>query len=1013
MAKKRAQKRQQATGDIRSADYRHTGEKRTNIPPAAMAAEGQIPRVPKVRYHYSPHLPPELRFDPSGKSDQFPELIAAAGRRPLTEKEQKRLADALNSHQPWLEWSAKREQHQRGLLEVDPVALHIHERVSTQAMLQVLRREDVQRGLFADPQQSYSEAVQFYKHDVDWANRLILGDSLHVMASLARREHLAGKVQMIYVDPPYGIRFASNFQPEVGQRDIKDRDSDLTREAETVRAYRDTWTLGVHSYLSYLRDRFLLAKVLLANSGSIFVQISDENSHRVRMLMDEIFGADNMLAQVAFKKTGGFETTGLPGICDYLLWYSKDKSQAKVIGLFDSKVHGEGSGDRYNSVLLQDGSVVPASRFESDEGIQLPEGARLFLGGPLTSDGAAKSPKPFEFEGNTFLPKPNQHWKIEGLERAARAERIFRTRSFVNSRLFLDDFAATPVTNMWTDTMGTAEREKVYSVQTATKVVDRCLLMTTDPGDLVFDPTCGSGTTAYVAEQRGRRWITCDTSRVALTLARQRLITSRFPYYELRPIDDRDRQRNPQGPWLSDAAGKISGKATFKCETLPHIKLGDVAQNTSLDPIFEKHEPILAAALKALNASIKTISEETRRKLQAKLIEKQKRDGKRAITEADRRRWILPKNEWQHWEVPFDTDSDWSEPLKSALVAYRGAWRLKMDEVNDCIAANANPEELVDRPVTTGGVVRVTGPFTVEGVRPEELSLGKDGLFDPTPNEFDLEGGSSDADGIEQNIHPYFAQMLQHLKADGVTFLGNQRKKFGQLEGLFEDASGSLIHAEGAWEGADSDGQNSVAISFGPQHGPVTALQVEEAIRAAKRYGELVIAGFSFDAESYAVVEAQAHPKLRIHIAQIRPDLNEAMAGLLKDTPNSQLFTVFGQPEVEVVETKDGWICTLKGVDIYNPVENTVRSSGADKVAAWFLDSDFDGRCFCITQAFFPDQNSWDKIAKALGSTADPEAFAALKGTVSLPFPKGKFGRIAVKVIDPRGNEVMAVRKLS
>ena len=308
--------------------------------------------------------------------------------------------------------------------------------------------------------------------------------------------------------------------------------------------------------------------------------------------------------------------------------------------------------------------------------------------------------------------------------------------------------------------------------------------------------------------------------------------------------------------------------------------------------------------------------------------------------------------------------------------------------------------------------MRVTGPFTVEGVRPEELSLGEDGLFDPTPNEFEptSDGARRPAD---RTLQAYLAQMVQHLRTDGLTFLGNKHRKFSRLDPLFEERSGSLIHAEGSWEGDATPTRATPSPSrFGPQYGPVTALQVEEAIRAAKQYDELVIAGFSFDAEAYAVVEEQSHPKLRIHMAQIRPDLNQAMEGLLKDTPNSQLFTVFGQPDVEVKETKDGWICTLNGVDIYNPVDNTVRSSGADKVAAWFLDSDFDGRCFCITQAFFPDQNAWEKIAKALGSSADPEAFEAFKGTTSLPFPKGKYGRIAVKVIDPRGNEVMAVRKL-
>jgi len=302
----------------------------------------------------------------------------------------------------------------------------MHERISTQAILRVLAREDVERDLFADPRQEYAQAAQFYQHDVDWANRMILGDSLQVMASLARREDLAGSVQMIYIDPPYGISFRSNFQPQLGQRDVKAREQDLTREPEMVKAYRDTWTVGIHSYRAYLRDRLAMAKELLADSGSIFVQISDENLHRVRCVMDEVFKTENLAGQITFKKTGGFETIGLPGISDYLVWYAKDKTKAKFITLYDAKVHGEGSGDRYNSVMLQDGSVVPVSWFQSDEGLQIPNGARLFLGGPLTSDGAAREPKRFEFEGESFLHKPNQHWKttIEGLSRVGKSERI-------------------------------------------------------------------------------------------------------------------------------------------------------------------------------------------------------------------------------------------------------------------------------------------------------------------------------------------------------------------------------------------------------------------------------------------------------------------------------------------------------------------------------------------------------------------------------------------------------------
>lgn len=449
----------------------------------------------------------------------------------------------------------------------------------------------------------------------------------------------------------------------------------------------------------------------------------------------------------------------------------------------------------------------------------------------------------------------------------------------------------------------------------------------------------------------------------------------------------------------------------FAYKTVSHITLKSIAQNTDLDPIFGKHDLKLAAALKACSSALGKVTDGVRRKLADKSLAKQKAEGKRALTDADRRRWELPTKAFEHWTVPFDTDPDWPADLARAVTSYRAAWRAKMDEVNACIEANADQEELVDQPEIVRGVVRVSGPFTVEGVRPEELSLGEEGLFDGTPNEFEDDDAGPDPRLV--NTHAYLTKMVQSLRADGLTFLNNKRRKFARLDPLFEYASGSVLHAEGVWDDGDADGPATVAITFGPQYGPVTAQQVEDAIRAAKRYDELVVAGFSFDAEASAVVEESQHPKLRIHASYIRPDLNPGMDGLLKETPGSQLFTVFGQPEVAVDRKKDGeWVVTLKGVDIYDPIANAVRSTGADKVAAWFLDQDYDGRCFCITQAFFPDQNAWEKIAKALKTSADPEAFAAFSGTKSLPFAAGKHKSIAVKVVDPRGNEVMAIRKL-
>lgn len=557
--------------------------------------------------------------------------------------------------------------------------------------------------------------------------------------------------------------------------------------------------------------------------------------------------------------------------------------------------------------------------------------------------------------------------------------------------------------------------------------------MTTDPGDLVLDPTCGSGTTACVAEQWGRRWITIDTSRVALALARQRLLTAKFDYFELRELNDDDRRRNPAGPWLKTESGGI---ATLDCETVPHVTLKSIAQNSALDAIFARHQPGLDAALAMLNAALGKIPPDPPfakggaaiaaggfcARLAAKLADKQKVEGKRAITEADRRRWLLPPANrdpkikltvdaafpgWYEWEVPFDTDPDWPDALQAALTAYRAAWRAKMDEVNAAIAANADNEELVDKPRLRKNVVRVSGPFTMEAVMPSELTLDE-----PSPiagADADLEGfAAAPVADAPQNAEAFLDKMIRLLAADGVRFPNNRVAVFSRLSPLAED----FLHAEGEW--TDGEGKlQSVAVSVGPEFGPVTAWQVENALFYAARRGfdNLVFAGFSFDAAAQATIQDDPNPRVRCHLAHIRPDVN--MGNLLKDTPNAQLFSVFGSPRAALQKTEDGlFTVTLEGVDIYNPVDNTILATQVDKVAAWFVDSDYDGRVFCITQAFFPDKSAWEKLAKALKSVVDEAAFAALSGTVSLPFAAGRHRRVAVKVIDPRGNEVMRVLRL-
>ncbi|OIO91917.1 MAG: hypothetical protein AUJ92_15475 [Armatimonadetes bacterium CG2_30_59_28] len=1021
-------------------DYRHKSASRLNIPPAGLTARGDVVREKRTQFAYNPHLSPALRFDATGKADRIEKLIEAAGQRKLEPEELKLLQEALRNHEPWLEWAGKREQP---WCVADPVALHIHERISTQAILRVARRQEVQRSLFADPEQDYREAVQFYKHPMDWTNRMILGDSLSVMASLARREALAGKVQMIYMDPPYGIKYASNFQPEVGRRDVKDKEEDLTREPEMVKAYRDTWTLGVHSYLSYLRDRLLLCKELLTDTGSIFVQISDENLHRVRSVMDEVFGPDNMCSVIAFRKTGAFEARLLGRTYDFLLWYAKDAAAVRYRNVYQAKTTEEGSGVYYKWIETPEGDRRSSTTVEKSDAQSLPIGSKWFLQSPLSSAGPSKETFTLSFQGEHYNCDTSSHWKTTevGLSRLRDALRVTAAANRVYYVRYLHDFPVGPFDNVWNDTVaGGYSGSSIYVVQTNAKVIERCLLMTTDPGDLVLDPTCGAGTTAYVAEQWGRRWITIDVSRVALAIARQRLLTAKFDYYKLRPTSAEDVQRNPDGTWLTDPDGQMQGSCTFDCKTVPHVTLKSIAQNQALDPIFEKWEPILADKLTALNTALaETVTDDLRNKLKLKLSDKERAEGKKSITDADRRRWLLPapqsairNPQWQEWEVPFDTDTDWPQELQDALTDYRVAWRQKMDDVNACIAARADSEELVDQPYPDRNKVRVSGPFTMEGIIPAEESIDDEPEESPiigAPEELETFGrggsqtrpyesgeGETDVQTESQNAEAYLDRMIRLLRGDGVRFPDNKVQKFTELEAL---ADGSTLHAKGEW--GNGDGNRLVGVVFGPQYGPLTTRIVEEGIRIAARrgYDDLVFAAFSFDSAAQGTIQEDPDPNLRIHLAQIRPDVN--MGDLLKTTVSSQLFTVSGSPRTRLEQTEDGpadqmagrqYVVHMEGVDLYDPVTNTVRSTGAEKVAAWFLDSDYDGRCFCVCQAFFPDRSAWDKLGRALGGAIDEDAFAKLSGTASLPFPVGEHKRIAVKVIDPRGNEVMRVHRV-
>lgn len=935
------------------SDYRFKDKKRKYITPAGLASQGQVEEVPKLEFEYNPHLPPVLRFDDSGQTDKLPELLEKALLGPLTEAEAIILADALKKHEPWLEWTGKREKK---AFEVDPIALHIHERVSTQAILKVAKRENVQRDLFADPEMEYREAIKFYQHEMDWANRLILGDSLQVMASLACRENLSGQVQMIYFDPPYGIKFTKNFQPEVNKTDLKEQESDFSREAEVVKAYRDTWTLGLHSYLSYIRDRLILCRKLLKDSGSIFIQIGDENEHHIKSLLDEVFNNTNFIVRIVVQKTGSIEGDFVQSNCDYLLWYAKEKEKA-----------------------IKKFSQLYIERTDKKSGEWSPD--------PLTSSGSTlTSTILFSAYNQSFFPGNNAHWKTtnEGMQRLLNAERIIPQKNQIRFKKFYDDFPVKSLGSVWSDTGGATDM--IYVVQTAMKVIARCLLMTTSPGDLVFDPTCGSGTTAYVAEQWGRRWITIDTSRVAVALARQRLLTAKFDHYKLRNSEKAPAEDN-----------------TFVYDTVPHITLKSIAQNLALDPIFARYDPLLDDCLAEINNALQKVDKETRSQLLLKLQLKQKQEGKKNIIDADERRWRLPIEKFEHWEVPFDIDEFYPSDFKTAIENYRKTWRQKMDEVNAGIQANAEQVELVDKPEKVNGVVRVSGPFTVEGVMPVEFNLDAG-----SP----IQGFDEDLETFDQasNAVSFIDNILLLLKREGVVFPGNRKMGFNELRSY--DSGGTMINFEGEWMNGDKKARK-VAVSVGPQHGPVTGWQVENVIRTAYKHGfdDVVFAGFSFDAEAQAAIEDDANPQVKLHLAHISPDV--LMGDLLKSTGSGQVFTVMGSPRITLLtEADESFRIRMEGIDVYDPVGNVLIDTGASKVAAWFIDSDYDGRTFCITQAFFPDRDAWKKLEKALKGVIDPDKFEAFSGTLSLPFPMGEHKKVAVKVIDPRGNEVMKVMSL-
>ena len=1048
--------------------YKHSDKSRPNIPAAGMAVKDADIEKAKIPYLYDPHLSPVLRFDESGETDALSERVEAilekAKSEPLTPEETQLLQDALlRSRQPWLEWSTKREKSQ---FEVDPVALHIHEKVSARAILKASERADIEEDLFSTQRLDREQERQFYQHDVDWANRLILGDSLQVMTSLSRREGLAGQVQMVYIDPPYGISFSSNWQNEVGNRDVNDKNEDLTREPEMIKAYRDTWTLGVHSYLNYLKQRLIVARELLSDTGSIFVQISDENLHRVRSLMDEVFGASNFVSVIAVTKAAGGLATKvrLSSKLDYLIWFGKSATDLKYQQVLGKRTEPYEEG--FNLLLRDNGSIESVGK-EQSENLTDDEKSKLAMSVLMTKPGPG-SKYTISFQGQEF-DSGNRWWGFQqpSLERALKTGRIQQFGKSIRFVRRFADLAGKSLSNLW-DGLGGASNP-LYVVQTNEEIIARCLHMTTSPGDIVLDPTCGSGTTAVVAERWGRRWITIDSSRVAAAIARQRLLTAKFDSYKTKDQSEGVDLSSPKNPGTG-----------FVYTTAPHITLKSIAQNKSLDPIFEKHEPILSEKLKTLKEALAHVDEGAKNSLIEKLLDKHKREGCNAITDADQRRWMLPgcdassiktftanaasreegfsKNitagqvkkykefaseiesgSWEEWQVPFDTDPNWPEALQNALTDYRTAWRAKMDEVNKCIEANATQEELVDQPEVVRGVTRVSGPFTVESIRPLENSMkgkAEESPIGGAPEALETfgdhtveeEADYTEADVTSTNATSHIDRMLSLLRSDGLTFPGNKHVSF---EGDLHPIDSEFLHAEASYIPAEGAEARSVGIVIGPEHGAVTAFQANSAIFQAigRKYDELVFAGFAFDSGAQDKIQEANDSDasgLTVHLCLIRPDvLTEGLkrnekAKSKTAQASQQIFTVFGQPRTRLEDADDGEVIVhMEGVDVYDPVKNELIDTKANKVAAWFLDTNYDGKTFCICQAFFPDKDAWGKLAKALkdDNSDDGSRFAEvlskMSGQSSLPFTPGKYKRVAVKVIDPRGNEVLRVHELN
>ena len=821
-----------------------------------------------------------------------------------------------------------------------------------------------------------------------------------------------------YLDPPYGIKFNSNFQWSTTSRDVRDGKAEhITREPEQVKAFRDTWRDGIHSYLTYLRDRLTVARDLLTESGSIFVQIGDENLHRVRNLMDEVFGEDNFISIIQFQKTGSLSGNLLANTVDFILWFAKSKQSAKYRQLYNKRVAGHVSSDRYDQIELTDGTERRLSKAEIERASDVPDG-RIFRHTSLISSGQSSTEQPFAFQQRTHLPSVGSHWKTTttGLDRLAKCGRITAGTKTIRYKRLMDDFKVLPITDRWESLqIGTG---LIYVVQTSPAVVERCILMTTDAGDLVLDPTCGSGTTSYVAEQWGRRWITIDTSRVAMALARSRVMGARYPYYLLADSEPgRQKEAELTGTVASDSPTDGDIRQGFVYERVPHITLKSIANNAEIDVIWERFQEMLEPLRAELNGALGRTWEDWEiprdagdpwresataawRRLHSAKSDAQKADALLALNTALGRDYALE-------EVPDQPRDPWAA---GPTDLHRRWWKARIarqKKIDASIAAKANFEYLYDKPYEDRGIVRVAGPFTVESLAPHR-TLG----VDENDELIDHLAESKTGYGEPQD---FAAMILEHLKTSGVQQAHREdRISFTALTSW----PGDLICAEGRYiEGdAETATERRAGIFIGPEFGTVSRPDLVAAAREAADadFHVLIACAFSYEAHASEFGKLGRIPVLK---ARMNADLH--MAGDLKNTGKGNLFVIFGEPDIDIIPVQDNGAkadqiqVKVNGVDVFHPNTGQIRSDGPEGIACWFIDTDYNEESFFVRHAYFLGANDpYQALKTTLRAEINRNAWETLHSDISRPFDRPPSGRVAVKVINHLGDEVMKVFRL-